>query len=71
MILQYVDAHEQISRAQAADLCAITPEQASRLLRRLASDGKLAKHGERRWSTYCRPADRSEGSLHDHSFTAG
>jgi ATP-dependent DNA helicase RecG len=60
MILQYVDAHGQITRAQAADLCAIAPDQASRLLRRLASAGKLEKHGERRWSTYTRasPAPR-------------
>ena len=47
MILQYVDAHEQISRAQAADLCAVTPEQASRLLRRLASDGRAAGEARR------------------------
>jgi ATP-dependent DNA helicase RecG len=55
MVLQYVDAHGEITRAQAADLCSITPEQASRLLRRLASRGELVKHGERRWSTYVRP----------------
>lgn len=64
MILQYVDAHQHINRAQAADLCAITAEQASRLLRRLASDGKLAKHGERRWSTYHRPADSPRAERH-------
>jgi ATP-dependent DNA helicase RecG len=56
MILQYVEAHGQITRAQAADLCSIAPDQASRLLRRLASEDKLAKHGERRWSTYTRPS---------------
>jgi ATP-dependent DNA helicase RecG len=37
MVLQYVDAHEQIAQAQAADLCSLTPGQASRLLRRQAA----------------------------------
>lgn len=55
MVLQYIDAHGQITRAQAADLCALAPDQAGRLLRRLASEGKLVKHGERRWSAYTRP----------------
>ncbi len=55
MVLKYIDAHRQITRAQAADLCAITPNQASHLLRRLASNGTLQRHGERRWSTYTRP----------------
>ncbi|MDQ1294232.1 MAG: ATP-dependent helicase RecG, partial [Actinomycetota bacterium] len=58
MILQYVEAHGQIARTQAADLCSMTPAQASRLLRRLTSEDKLAKHGERRWSTYTRPNHR-------------
>lgn len=57
MVLQYVDAHGQISRAQAADLCALGPDQASRLLRRLAQRGELMKQGERRGSVYKRPTD--------------
>jgi DNA-binding MarR family transcriptional regulator len=36
MVLAYVEAHHRISRAEATELCAITPAQASRLLRRLA-----------------------------------
>lgn len=56
MVLQYVDAHGQISRAQAADLCALGPDQASRLLRRLAQRGELIRQGERRGSVYKRPA---------------
>jgi ATP-dependent DNA helicase RecG len=55
MVLQYVDAHGQITRAEAADLCSIAPDQASRLLRKLARRGDLVQHGERRWSTYTRP----------------
>jgi ATP-dependent DNA helicase RecG len=55
MVLQYVDAHGQITRAQAADLCALAPEQAGRLLLKLTSRGDLRRRGERRWSTYTRP----------------
>ena len=57
MVLQYVDAHGHISRAQAADLCALAPDQASRLLRRLAQRGELIRRGERRGSVYERPTD--------------
>jgi ATP-dependent DNA helicase RecG len=56
MVLQYVDAHGQITRTEAADLCSLTPDQASRLLRRLAKEGKLKLRGERRGSEYVRPA---------------
>lgn len=55
MILQYVDAHGEINRTQAADLCTIAPDQASRVLRRLAARGELVMRGERRWATYGRP----------------
>jgi predicted HTH transcriptional regulator len=55
MVLQYVDAHGQITRTEAAELCSLTPDQASRLLRRLAKDGKLKLRGERRGSEYVRP----------------
>ncbi len=60
MVLQYVDAHGQISRAQAADLCALAPDQASRLLRRLAQRGELVRRGERRGSVYTRPTGSAE-----------
>ncbi len=43
MILQFVDAHGHITRNQAADLCSLSPDQASRLLRRLAAEGKLER----------------------------
>jgi ATP-dependent DNA helicase RecG len=52
MILQYVDAHGQITRMQAADLCSLSPDQASRLLRRLAKEGKLTRRGERKATVY-------------------
>jgi ATP-dependent DNA helicase RecG len=56
MVLQYVDGHGRISRTEAADLCSLTPDQASHLLRRLAKEGKLELRGERRGSEYIRPA---------------
>lgn len=58
MVLAYVEAHGQITRAQATELCAITPPQASRLLRRLAAQGKLIRRGERRGSFYENPTHR-------------
>lgn len=55
MVLAYVEAHHRITRAEATELCAITPAQASRLLRRLAAQGKLVRRGERRGSFYEKP----------------
>ncbi len=52
MILQYVAAHGSITRTQPAELCALGSEQASRLLRRLAKNGKLIRRGERRGARY-------------------
>ena len=54
--LQYVDAHGQVTRTEAAELCSVTPDRASRLMRRLAKEGKLKLRGERRGSEYVRPA---------------
>jgi ATP-dependent DNA helicase RecG len=55
MVLVYVEAHHRITRAEATELCAIAPAQASRLLRRLAAQSKLVRRGERRSSFYERP----------------
>ena len=46
MILQYVQVHAQITRNQAAELCGLSPDQASRLLRRLVSAGKLSRQAQ-------------------------
>lgn len=56
MVLQHVDAHGQITRTEAANLCSLTPDQASRLLRRLAKERKLVLRGQRRGSEYIRPS---------------
>lgn len=55
MVLQYVDAHGEITRAQAADLCSLGSDQASRLLRRLTKEGKLERRGERKGAVYTKP----------------
>jgi ATP-dependent DNA helicase RecG len=55
MILQYVDAHGAITRAQASDLCALTVDQASRLLRRLEQEGKLQRKGNTKGAVYIKP----------------
>lgn len=52
MVLTYVRAHGQITRREAKELCALGPEQASQLLRRMASSGALAMRGQRRGSHY-------------------
>jgi ATP-dependent DNA helicase RecG len=35
MVLEFIEKHERIKRADVVDLCKINPFQASRLLRRL------------------------------------
>jgi len=55
MVLSYVDAHGRITRSQAAELCALDPQQAGRLLRRLVTAGALVLRGERRGAYYQRP----------------
>jgi ATP-dependent DNA helicase RecG len=55
MILQYVEAHGQITRNQAADLCGLSPDQANRALRRLVSADKLGQQGENKGRVYMPP----------------
>jgi ATP-dependent DNA helicase RecG len=55
MILQYVQVHGQITRNQAAELCGLSPDQASRVLRRLVSAGKLGHQGENKGRVYMLP----------------
>ena len=52
MVLAYIDKHGSIKRADVMDLCRITKDQAARLLKRLTSEKKIAKHGERRGAYY-------------------
>lgn len=55
MVLAYVDAHGRVARSQVADLCAISPAQATKLLQGLVRRGELVRVGERRGSAYQRP----------------
>ena len=52
LVLNYVQAHGRITRAEAAELCQLGPHQASRLLARMVAVGSLVKRGERRGSYY-------------------
>ncbi|MFW6012326.1 MAG: ATP-binding protein [bacterium] len=52
MVLQYVETHGRITRREAAALCRLSPDQAYRLLRRLAKAGRLKLYGKRRGAWY-------------------
>lgn len=52
MVLQYVEKHGRITRAEAAELCQLGPYQATRLLSRLVKDGRLVLKGSRRGAYY-------------------
>lgn len=60
MVLRYVNAYGSITRAEAAELCALSPAAAGRLLQRLVKEGRLALHGERRWARYLAPDNQDE-----------
>lgn len=47
MVLQYVEKHGSVSRAEAAGLCQLSPPQAYRLLQRLERQGLLSRSGAR------------------------
>jgi ATP-dependent DNA helicase RecG len=47
MVLQYVEKHGSVSRADVAELCQLSPPQAYRLLQRLETKGLLARSGSR------------------------
>lgn len=52
MVLSYVQQHGQIKRAEAMDLCRLSPDQAAKLLKRMKAKGALIQQGERRWAIY-------------------
>jgi ATP-dependent DNA helicase RecG len=52
MVLQYVRKHGRITRKDASELCRLSEDQASRLLRRLQSEGKLIMTGKGRGAFY-------------------
>lgn len=52
MVLQYVEAHGRITRREAVELCKLSKDQASHLLRRLTQQGKLLQQGQLRGTYY-------------------
>ena len=56
MVLNYIDQHGSIKRAEVANLCRITLLQAFHLLKRMKEAGKVVQEGRRRWAVYKRPA---------------
>jgi ATP-dependent DNA helicase RecG len=52
MVLQYVGKHGRITRKDVIDLCRISEDQASRLLRRLQAESKLTMVGKGRGAYY-------------------
>ncbi len=52
MVLEYVRQYGAITRSQAAELTQILPDEASKLLPRLAEEGKLVMVGQRRTARY-------------------
>jgi len=59
MVLQYVTTHGSISRQEAADLCRLNADQASRLLRRLGAQGRIRRLGGVTKGVRYGPADQS------------
>lgn len=52
MVLNYIDKHGSIRRADAADLCRISPMQATRLLKRLVEAQEIKSAGAGRSTRY-------------------
>ena len=52
MVLQFVEKHGRITRAEAADLCKLGVRQAGRLLAMLVAAKKLNLHGMRKGAWY-------------------
>lgn len=52
MIISYIKDHETIKRAEAADLCRISPFQANRLLKKLIEAGKIIPKGKGKGTFY-------------------
>ena len=52
MVIEYVKGNGRITRAETADLCTISPRQASALLAKMRQDGLLLMHGRKRGAWY-------------------
>ena len=52
MILAYIDKHGSIKRADVAELCRISPFQATRLLKRLVNGARIISRGQGKGTVY-------------------
>ncbi len=52
MVMQYFQSHGRITRKDVVELCKVSEDQASRLLRKLTSDHKLRPEGKGRARSY-------------------
>lgn len=52
MVLKFIERHGSIKRADTADLCKISLFQASRLLKKLVEEGKIAPKGKGKGTIY-------------------
>jgi len=52
MIIQYLEKHKCISRAEAAELWRVGPYQATRLLKKLVKEKKIVMHGTKKGAWY-------------------
>jgi len=55
MVLQYVQAHQRITRKDVVSLCRISEDQAGRLLRKLKRENRLRQEGKGRATYYKAP----------------
>jgi ATP-dependent DNA helicase RecG len=54
MVLNYIEKHGSIRRAEVMELCRITKDQAYKLLSRLKESGRIEQLGERKAAVYTR-----------------
>lgn len=52
MVLEYAETHGRITRGEALDLCQISGDRASRILRKLLKEGRLRREGVRKGAVY-------------------
>lgn len=52
MVLKYIKTHGKIKRADVIDLCRLSKDQASKLLKRLKLTGVIVQHGQRKGTFY-------------------
>ena len=52
MVINYINMHGSIRRADVVELCRLTESQAFRLLKRLKDDGRIVQKGVKRHAFY-------------------